>query len=202
MNTKVCRKCKESKSLTDFYKAKYKYESDGYDYYCKYCRIGTSIKSQRDKAKPCSIEICDRPHYAKGWCRNHYERMRRTDGLESCYEVVEDEKVYLYGKKRITYKRAYHLMYKYQLTVERYDEMKALGCHVCGEYQERNLHVDHDHNCCSEHVTCGKCVRGVLCNKCNTAVGKYDQGKIRQDHPMLDKIIRYVEEYNGKTKEA
>lgn len=201
MENRVCSRCKESKSPDQFYKDYTGKMHDGLDYYCKYCRMGTALKSQRSKSKKCSVDLCDKPHYAKNWCRNHYERMRRTDTLESCYEVVEDEKVYLYSKQRITYRREYVMMYKYQLTMERYNEMKALGCHVCGEYQERNLHVDHDHNCCSETVTCGKCVRGVLCNKCNTAVGKYDQGKIRADHPRLDKIREYVEAHNGKTKE-
>jgi hypothetical protein len=118
--------------------------------------------------------------------------MKRRGQLESCYDVVEDEKVYLYSKQKIRYKRAYNLMYKYKLEIERYNEMISKGCHVCGEYQERNLHVDHDHSCCNGQITCGKCVRGVLCNKCNTSVAKYEDGSIRADHPQINNIRRYL----------
>ncbi|HKV88602.1 MAG TPA: endonuclease domain-containing protein, partial [Candidatus Dormibacteraeota bacterium] len=33
-----------------------------------------------------------------------------------------------------------------------------------------SLRVDHDHRCCHE-VSCGRCIRGFLCNGCNVALG-------------------------------
>lgn len=51
-------------------------------------------------------------------------------------------------------------------------DMKKNGCFVCGEFEK--LRVDHDHSCCPENQSCDKCVRGILCHKCNTALGLLD----------------------------
>ena len=194
MDTKECVKCKESKPVIEFYKAKYTYQNDGLDYYCKYCRVGTSIKSQRGgNKKGCSISLCEKTHYAKGMCRNHYTRMSRHGNTESLYDIIEDKKIYLYAKQSITFRREYMLMYKYKITKEKYEEMIKNGCHICGQYTERNLHIDHDHLCCSgEGATCGKCVRGVVCNRCNQTIGKYEAGLIRDDNPLKNKIKEYL----------
>ncbi len=199
MNTKQCKKCQELKTVDQFYKAKYSYEQDGLDYYCKYCRVGTAIKSQRGgNKKPCSVSLCEKTHYAKGMCRNHYTRWHRNGSLESLHDIVEDNKIYLYAKGEIKYKREYHLMYKYKVTKERYEEMIKNGCNVCGEHTERNLHIDHDHLCCSgEGATCGECVRGVVCNRCNQTIGKYEAGLIREDNALKDKVKAYLEAHNG-----
>jgi hypothetical protein len=35
--------------------------------------------------------------------------------------------------------------------------------------------VDHDHSCCENIPTCGKCVRGLLCGQCNRMVGALER---------------------------
>jgi hypothetical protein len=189
MDTKQCSKCQETKTLDQFYKSKFKY-----DYYCKYCRVGTAIKSHRGgNKKPCSIPLCEKTHYAKGMCRNHYTRVLRHGNTDSLHDIIEDEKIYLYAKQKLTYRREYMLMYKYKITNEQYQKMIKDGCNVCGQYTERNLHIDHDHLCCSgEGATCGECVRGVVCNRCNQTIGKYEAGLMRPDNPLKDKIKDYL----------
>lgn len=62
---------------------------------------------------------------------------------------------------------------RYGLSTERITAMLAGGCAAkdigdcAGELQ-----IDHNHQCCDEpRKSCGKCVRGVLCRKHNTALG-------------------------------
>ena len=68
--------------------------------------------------------------------------------------------------------RRNQLKYKFRMTVEEYDallESQGGVCAICGaEPGVSRLAVDHDRKCCPQRKpTCGKCVRGLLCIKCN-----------------------------------
>ncbi|WJN63238.1 endonuclease [Streptomyces phage phiScoe45] len=67
-------------------------------------------------------------------------------------------------------------------------EREALGhnCHICGAGGV--MAIDHDHACCPGERSCGACVRGVLCRKCNLALGHFDD-----DITRLRAAINYLE---------
>ena len=78
--------------------------------------------------------------------------------------------------------RALHLRLYFNLTAAEYDSMverQGNLCAICGRSETvkgsggaiNPLSVDHDRACCPTAKSCGKCVRGLLCNKCNTAIG-------------------------------
>ena len=62
------------------------------------------------------------------------------------------------------------------------------GCAICGTTDPgRWWCVDHDHRCCSKE-SCGHCVRGMLCNGCNSAIGM-----AREDPTILRAAADYLE---------
>jgi len=93
------------------------------------------------------------------------------------------------------YRRDSYLQRTYGISDERYTEMLELQggvCKICllpGEAkgERRPLHVDHDHACCPSSRSCGSCVRGLLCQRCNKALGL-----LRDNTWSLQRAIDYL----------
>lgn len=86
----------------------------------------------------------------------------------------------------------YQILSDYKLTRQMYEEIlsKQDGhCRTCPSTEK--LFVDHDHKCCPGRKTCGKCVRGILCEKCNFAIGY-----ARDDVQILKNLIDYLQDSN------
>ena len=69
----------------------------------------------------------------------------------------------------------------YGVTREWYDAKLAEqggGCAICGATKPDNrsnfMFIDHRHSCCEKRPCCGKCVRGLLCSRCNSFVERLD----------------------------
>lgn len=48
-------------------------------------------------------------------------------------------------------------------------------------------HVDHDHECCPGPRSCGRCIRGLLCSRCNVGLGHF-----RDDPALLLAAAAYL----------
>lgn len=103
-----------------------------------------------------------------------------------------------YSRDRARAKRrdwhAHQLRYKYGLSVEQYEAMLAEQdgrCAICGTddpgVRRSYFCVDHDRGCCPESKTCGRCVRGLLCNGCNVGMGG-----LQDDPYLLDIAVAYL----------
>lgn len=74
-------------------------------------------------------------------------------------------------------RRKYHLQSKYGLTEEAFAAIKVAQedrCALCRDPFGKEAFVDHDHACCPGQRSCGECVRGILCRKCNQGLGMFN----------------------------
>ena len=142
----------------------------------------------------------DRKHQAKGLCSKCYNAEYRASNQESIRrgrkEASEKHKEYMkqYNRERRGSARAMHLHYRYGLTVEQYDallEQQDYRCAACRTHEKDapkgRLHVDHDHACCSGRDSCGQCIRGLLCQSCNQALGH-----LKDDIERITRLAAYV----------
>lgn len=87
---------------------------------------------------------------------------------------------------------------KYNLTEERFAgmlEAQGGGCAICKSPEPGGPHgrfcVDHDHACCPGQGSCGKCVRGILCTRCNSGLGFF-----RDNVAHMERAAVYLMEHS------
>ena len=86
-------------------------------------------------------------------------------------------------------RRRIQTLRRYGLSPEAFDALllKQLGaCAICGTTGEQ-LDVDHDHRCCPTEKSCGRCIRGLLCQRCNKGIGLF-----AEDHLRLVQALTYL----------
>ena len=111
----------------------------------------------------------------RGTCKKcHSEYMTQ-------YYKNNPEKLKTSGKVETNWKR-------HHISEEKYIEMFCLyegKCHACKINFATN--IDHDHKCCNKPRSCGKCVRGLLCHQCNSALGL-----LGDDRQKIKKLLEYI----------
>ncbi len=118
---------------------------------------------------------------------NEKRRQRRKIKIENRVGSLSSEAIKVYNLKNL-----------YNLTIEQFDALlkkQNNQCAICGNALKRGStilkerpHIDHNHRCCAGAKTCGKCIRGLLCNNCNRGIG-YLQDSV----DVLKKAISYLE---------
>ena len=145
----------------------------------------------KQKMKSKKAECCDgnKPLYAKGLCRNCYEKQLRKKNQDFAERQRENNrrwrKKYSEKKKEsdkkwrakqdpkyLKMQKRRSLLAKYGLTIEDYNNIlnKQNGvCAICGNKPKKgkNLHVDHCHE--NGHV------RGLLCFRCNFGLSYFGE---------------------------
>jgi hypothetical protein len=111
-------------------------------------------------------------------CRHEARRLRMGAKLNKPRAQSETERTF---RRTDTARRAL-LHNTYNITVDMYQWLnlrQGFVCFLCKEHETalstmgklQHLVVDHDHRCCKSRGSCGKCIRGLLCRKCNTVLG-------------------------------
>lgn len=114
-----------------------------------------------------------------------HRRLQAKDGLQNhckpCRTMLNARRLAEYPHGR----RAWNLA-KYGLTIESYTallESQGGACAICRATQPGGAgtwHIDHDHSCCGSGTrACEKCVRALLCYKCNIGLGMFDDDPSR-----------------------
>jgi hypothetical protein len=149
---KRCRLCGHTKALDDFYRDRA--ARDGHRPECKTC---TAARRKAAYAANREREI----RRVVAWQRANPERY-----------ASRQREFAATGRKAIADRKS-HLKRKYGLTPQQYDAMLAAQGGVCLICREKPgdlpLHVDHDH-------ATGE-VRGLLCIRCNNAIGLFQESQ-------------------------
>lgn len=95
-------------------------------------------------------------------------------------------------KKNDSKKRAHS---RHKISKEDYKSLLDKYRGLCWSCKDREGScIDHDHRCCSGKFSCGQCVRGILCNQCNTALG------LLGDSPsVVEKLLAYSSKAERQT---
>jgi hypothetical protein len=164
-----CSACKVIKRPEHFY-----HRGDGrISRYCKPCEKERNLSPERQTYEHSPERIAAKSAYQKTWRDN----------------LTADQKNELKRKAR-----QYRITKMYNLNSEDYEAMyeKQNGCcAICTlpeSEQRRNLDIDHDRSCCPGRESCGKCVRGLLCESCNKLLGLS-----KDDATILSYAIRYLQ---------
>ncbi len=165
----------------------------------------------------CNVEDCAEFVARRQWCRRHYRlnRLYGTPTYDSqirfktkidnrthkvctkCQEDLSMERFArnsknLNGRGRYSRcddcRRFYSLLNVYNVTRERYysilEQQKGL-CAICLKVPSK-FFIDHDHKCCLRG-SCGKCIRGLLCPGCNSAIGN-----LSEDPEVFARALSYL----------
>lgn len=155
-------------------------------YTCASCRAEFSYDHRsgpaRQRCEPCSIARKRETDAAKS------ARYRERDPERTREQTNRSNRKRLANPEHLRWKREDAMRRAYGLEPADFDALVAKQgglCAICDGPPNgpgRRLHVDHCHN--------SKVVRGLLCAKCNTAVGLLDD-----DPDRLDRAAAYLRQH-------
>jgi len=195
METKICTSCKIEKPIDDFAVRK-NYKGEHHTW-CKPC---TNAHNQdwRHRNPEKARAIANRA------AKTETARLNRTANraiiAEETGKPYDHDYMVEWRKKNVEANPDFfwesHLRHNYKMSREQYEALVQKqdgGCAICGGQNpdHRKLAVDHDHSCCpKQKKSCGKCIRGLLCSRCNHMLGH-----ARDTIEILESGILYLKSF-------
>lgn len=107
--------------------------------------------------------------YMREWIARPGNREKKQAMNRKYYERIKaDGKMTRDNMERNRFRKHGTTRDRFQALIDSQDG----GCAICGTTGDwSTLVVDHDHACCPGQFSCGACIRGALCKKCNTMLG-------------------------------
>jgi len=156
---KTCTKCNILKNFSDFHRKRS--VKDGYAHWCKVC-VREYDNKEHDSKRVFPVKIQNGLIHCRR-CERYLDKSNFWKTNTYCRECSK-----LIGHSAN--------LKRFGLTVDDYINLEKSQNGVCAicknpEENKNRLSVDHDHSCCPGAITCGKCIRGLLCSNCNTFLG-------------------------------
>lgn len=148
--------------------------------YCGQCTVRDRFESRRRLARVCPI------------CGAKHDHSNRLGVCADCYNILPRFLWDAFNKHKVPLDIVLNFA-------------ETLACAICGtdltvhaldhKKRLRPIHaVDHDHACCPGGRSCGQCVRGILCRKCNVAIGY-----LNDDPALAQALADYLNGTGGRT---
>ena len=108
---------------------------------------------------------------------NYSKKTKASDGLQPWCKtcVVENKRSWIKNNRGRVQINVWYSRYRLrEKDINDILQQQDNKCGICRlEFTETPC-VDHDHSCCNEKKSCGKCIRGLLCSDCNKRLGGYE----------------------------
>jgi recombination endonuclease VII len=200
----VCRTCKTEKIVSEFYRDNS--VRSGIKLDCKGCYSAHSKRREK-------LFLVRRRELAKIRRKTKlewYERKKRW--TKFVWRPAHAEHLHEYHKRRwlsmtADQRRESWITSNYGMTLD--DEKRLLStqnfqCPAClAPLTRKNIAIDHDHACCPNAKSCGRCVRAVLCKACNIMIGiaKDNAATLRRAADYIDRFTKAapVENFSEST---
>ena len=175
----TCSKCKKEKDVGEFYK-----------------------DSSKKTGKCSTCKVCSKARVAK-WTQDNPKQAKKNSAEYTSRHKTEilQKSIVWYWNNRARVKTA-QLKRIYNISSARFQEtvvQQEYKCRICKRPFTKDLLpvVDHDHSCCPGPNSCGKCVRGLLCSRCNHMLGHS-----KDNTSNLEEAVRYLNYYRGNVNEG
>ena len=206
---KVCSICGEAKPLAEF-------SPNGSGKLRASCKACRSVKAKAERTTECLDCGADISHRMTTAVRcvpcqeEHIKQTNRERYVRDRINIMKRVRERWFGftaEERRAIQRRTQRLSKFGMTPEDYEDMliaQSYACAICLEPETHRykgmiteLVVDHDRSCCPGKKSCGECIRGLLCHKCNSGLGMFNDN--------LDSITRafaYLKDHTRKRLNA